>query len=175
MVRPARGQFFGAALLLIGAAALSGCSGGLAGSLRSAGIGSTPDEFLVLPTKPLEMPQSLAALPVPTPGTANLVDYHPGAEAVAGLTGRPGPAGVASGTTLVARAGGASPQIRTALATEDVEYRRTHRGLLLERWFAEDKDALIYKDMTLDAGAEFRRLRAQGYQVPSPPPVLVSE
>lgn len=175
MVRPARGQLIGAALLLVGAAALSGCSGGLAGSLRSAGVSSAPDEFLVLPTKPLEMPQNLAALPVPAPGTANLVDYHPGVEAVAGLTGRPGPAGVASGSTLVARAGGADPQIRTALATEDVEYRRTHRGLLLERWFAKDQNALIYEDMTLDAGAEFRRLRARGYQVPSPPPVLVSE
>ena len=94
---------------------------------------------------------------------------------MAGLTGRAGPAGVANGNALVARAGGADPQIRTALAAEDVEYRRTHRGLLLERWFAKDQDALIYKDMTLDAGAEFQRLRARGYQVPSPPPSLVSE
>ncbi|HPG21183.1 MAG TPA: DUF3035 domain-containing protein [Amaricoccus sp.] len=175
MAGPASGNFFGASLLLAGAVALAGCSGGLAGALRSSGVKGTPDEFLVLPTKPLEMPQNLAALPVPMPGTANLVDYHPGPEAVAGLTGRAGPAGVANGNALVARAGGADPQIRTALAAEDVEYRRTHRGLLLERWFAKDQDALIYKDMTLDAGAEFQRLRARGYQVPSPPPSLVSE
>ncbi len=162
-------------LLLFGAVALTGCSGGLAGALRSSGVSSSPDEFLVLPTKPLEMPENLAALPPPAPGTANLVDYHPGADAVAGLTGRPGPAGVANGSALVARAGGADPQIRAELAVEDAEYRRTHRGLLLERWFSKDQNALIYEDMTLNAGAEFQRLRAGGYRVPSPPPVLVSE
>ena len=88
MAGPASGNFFGASLLLAGAVALAGCSGGLAGALRSSGVKGTPDEFLVLPTKPLEMPQNLAALPVPTPGTANLVDYHPGPEAVAGRAAR---------------------------------------------------------------------------------------
>ena len=42
------------------ALALAGCqSGGLAGNLR--GVRTTPNEFLVLPTKPLEMPKDLAA------------------------------------------------------------------------------------------------------------------
>ena len=63
--------------------------GRLAGGLRSAGIGGKPDEFMVLPTRPLEMPESFAALPPPTPGAVNRVDYRPHAEAVSGLTGRP--------------------------------------------------------------------------------------
>ena len=36
-----------------------------------------PDEFSVLPTKPLQMPQDLASLPAPTPGGRNLVDPTP--------------------------------------------------------------------------------------------------
>ncbi len=33
-----------------------------------------PDEFAILPTKPLEMPADVAALPPPTPGAANRAD-----------------------------------------------------------------------------------------------------
>ncbi len=40
----------GAALILV-AALIAGCGeGGVAGILRSSGVGSTPDEFLILPT-----------------------------------------------------------------------------------------------------------------------------
>ena len=46
---------------------LAGCGeGGVAGRLRSAGVAGKPDEFMVLPTRPLEMPQSFTALPPPT-------------------------------------------------------------------------------------------------------------
>ena len=31
-----------------------------------------PDEFAILPSKPLQMPEDLAALPPPTPGGSNL-------------------------------------------------------------------------------------------------------
>ena len=33
-----------------------------------------PDEFAVLPTKPLEMPEDVASLPAPTPGGVNRTD-----------------------------------------------------------------------------------------------------
>lgn len=148
--------------------ALAGCQGGLAGSLR--GVRGTPDEFMVLPTRPLEMPENLAALPPPTPGAPNRVDYQPRSEAIAGLTGRPAPAGNADGTALVARAGPRDPQIRAELAAEDVVWRQTHHGLLLERWFSRDREALVYKPMVLDAPAEFERMRAMGVQVPAAPP-----
>lgn len=167
----ARSRF--AVLACLAAMLLGGCSGGLAGGLRSAGVGSTPDEFMVLPTKPLEMPQNLASLPPPTPGRPNLVDYRPRTEVIAGLTGRPGPRGTANAPAVVARAGPIDPQIRTTLAVENVEYRRNNRGLLLERLFSRDDEALIYRDMTLDTAAEYQRLRASGVQVPPAPPDII--
>jgi hypothetical protein len=171
----ARAHPIAAAALLLAAAALQGCAeGGLAGTLRAAGVRGTPDEFLVLPTRPLEMPPDLGVLPPPTPGATNRVDYRPRAEAIAGLTGRPETA-TASGAALVARAGPAQPGIRATLAVEDAEWRATHRGRLLERWFSRDREALTYRDMRLDAAAEFERLRALGLRVPPAPPDLLAE
>ena len=167
----------GRALLLLGTAALllGGCQNrNLAGSLRSAGIGGTPDEFMVLPTRPLEMPGDLAALPVPTPGSANLVDYEPRAEAVAGLSGKPALA-TADGSGLVARSGSGAPGIRPEVAAEDARYRADNPGLLLERAFARDKDALIYRRMTLQPAQEYDRIRAAGIGVPAAPPALLGE
>jgi hypothetical protein len=162
--------------MLLAVFALGGCAdGGLAGGLRRAGVATTPDEFLVLPTRPLEVPQDLAALPPPTPGARNRVDYRPHEEAVAGLTGRPGPVGAASGAALVARAGPIDPAIRARLAAEDAVYRREHPGLLLERVFARDREALIYRGMALDAPAAYEGLRARGVRVPPAPPSVLTE
>lgn len=158
-------------MLLVAPLALAACSeGGLAGTLRSTGAIATPDEFMVLPTRPLEMPESFSALPTPTPGAANRVDYQPHAEAIAGLTGAPGPAGNADGATLVAQAGPRQPGIRQELAVEDVAWRNTHHGLLIPRLLAKDKDTVTYQPMILDAAGEFERLRAAGIQQPSAPP-----
>jgi Protein of unknown function (DUF3035) len=147
--------------LLAAVLALGGCAeGGLAGSLRAAGVAGTPDEFMVLPTRPLEMPANLAALPPPTPGRPNRVDYQPLGEAIAGLSGRPGAPGNADGGALVAAAGPRDPNVRAELAVEDAEWRRTHRGRLLERLTSRDRDALVYRPMVLDAPLEFERMRA---------------
>jgi hypothetical protein len=155
---------------------LGGCGGdGLAGALRSTGAAGTPDEFLVLPTRPLEMPTDMNALPPPVPGARNRVDYEPREIAVTGLTGRPAPAGTASGGALVAATGPVNPQIRTQLAVEDVQWRSRNRGRLLERWFRRDQEALVYQDMTLDAGAEYQRLRSYGVRQPTAPPAMVDE
>jgi hypothetical protein len=165
-------------LLLPLVLAVSGCSeGGLAGALRSSGATSTPDEFLVLPTRPLEIPDDLASLPPPTPGAPNRVEYQPETLAVTGLTGQQGTARTASGAALLARAGAASndPLIRTRLAQEDAEYRASHGGRLLERLFARDQDALVYRDMTLDAAAAYEQMRARGVQLSAPPPDLLAD
>ncbi len=163
-----------AALIITGGLVLAGCGeGGLAGFMRSSGVAQTPDEFMVLPTRPLEMPSNLNALPPPTPGRANLVDYRPNAEAVAGLTGRQGPAGTADGSALVARTGTGNPQIRGTLAVEDAQYRAENRGRLFERWFSRDKVALTYRNQTLDAPTTFEAMRARGVGVPAPPPALL--
>lgn len=165
------GRAIGAAALFVATGALAGCQGGgLAGALRSAGVGSAPDEFLVLPTKPLEMPENLAALPPPTPGAPSRVDPQPEADAVAALTGRPSAPGAASAGTLIARAGPVDPQIRAQLAAEDAVYRSENRGLLLDRIADNNSDWSIYDNMRLNADAEFQRLRARGVRVPAAPP-----
>jgi hypothetical protein len=157
--------------LLAAMLALGGCAeGGLAGSLRAAGVAGTPDEFMVLPTRPLEMPANLAPLPPPTPGVPNRVDYQPLAEAVAGLSGRPGAPGNADGSALVAAAGPRDPSVRAELAVEDAEWRRTHRGRLLERLVVRDRELVAYGPMVLDAPLEFERMRASGVAVPAATP-----
>ena len=162
--------------LLLAALALGGCAeGGLAGGLRRAGIAGTPDEFMVLPTRPLEMPSNLAALPPPTPGTANRVDLQPHAEAIAGLTGRPGAPGNADGAVLVAKAGPRDPNVRGELAAEDAEWRATHHGRLLERWFSKDRETLVYRPMVLNAPETFEQVRAAGVGVPAATPRALSE
>lgn len=163
--------------LLVAGGLLAGCGeGGLAGGLRSVGVGATPDEFMVLPTKPLELPDNLAArpLPPPTTGAANRVDQNPRAEALAGLTGRPS-AATANGEVLVARVGPGEPGIRATLAAEDSVYRSENRGLFFERLFSRDQEALTYRDMTLNAGGEFELLRAQGVRQPPAPPTLLGQ
>jgi hypothetical protein len=168
------GRAIAVVALVVAPLVLAGCSGGLAGSLRRAGVGASPDEFMVLPTRPLEMPESFAALPPPQLGTPNRVDYHPHREAIAGLTGRPAVA-TANGSALVVRAGPRDPQIRAELGAEDVEWRQTHRGLLLERVFARDQDDVTYEQMMLDAPAEFERMRAGGARVPAASPAALDQ
>ena len=59
-------------------------------SLRNLeGTGDGPDEFMVLPAKPLQQPASFTDLPEPTPGGTNLTDATPRADGLAALGGRP--------------------------------------------------------------------------------------
>lgn len=161
-----------AVTLLAASLALGACSRRVSdGELRSAG---SPDEFTVLPTKPLEMPADMAALPPPTPGARNRVDYAPRELAVASLTGREtSVAGTARAGTVIARSGPIDPGIRSRLAQEDVVYREENRGKLLPRLFARDADDVIYQNEILDPGSELERLRAQGVLVPPAPPTLL--
>jgi len=132
-----------------------------------------PDEFSVLPTKPLEMPKDYAALPPPTPGGANLTDPSPFADADAALGGNA--AALARRSTdggLVAYAGryGVAPDIRQTLAREDLEYRRVNNGRLLERLFSVNVYFKAYRPMELDQYAELARMRAAGIPTPAAPP-----
>lgn len=162
--------------LLALALLLGGCQeGGVAGGLRSAGVAGKPDEFMVLPTRPLEMPSDLASLPPPTPGQPNRVDSRPHAEAIAGLTGRPGVPGNADGSALVAAAGPRDPAVRGELAAEDAEWRRTHRGRLLERMIIRDPDVVVYGPMVLDAPITFDVMRGAGVAVPAASPAMTGE
>lgn len=130
-----------------------------------------PDEFAIMPTKPLEMPQDFSALPTPVPGAANLVDRNPRDEAVIALGGRPG-AGSTDGA-LVAAAGrhGTSAGIREELAADDAAFRARQRPKLLERLFGRSSYHSAYGRDTTAPDAELDLWRRAGARTPAVPPV----
>lgn len=143
-------------------------------NISSGGTG--PDEFAILPTKPLQMPADLAMLPTPTPGGTNLTDPTPKADAVAALGGNPGQLaaqgiGAADGA-LVAYASrlGRDPAIRQTTAQEDVAWRSRHSRRLLEVLARTNVYYRAYDPMTLDSWAELERWRPTGVRLPAAPP-----
>ena len=141
-------------------------------NVQAAGNG--PDEFAILPPKPLELPETLSALPPPTPGGANRTDPTPLADAIIALGGTPNtstsvPAG---DSALLAHAtrNGISADIRTVLAAEDLAFRRDNNGRLLERLFNVNVYYSAYENQSLDQHAELARWRNAGARTPSAPP-----
>lgn len=133
-----------------------------------------PDEFSILPTRPLEMPSSLSELPPPNPGGVNRVDPQPEADVARALGGNPA-AAVARGTAdagLVAHASrmGREAGIREQLAAEDLALRQRNRGRVLERLFSVNVYHRAYESMWLDKYAELERWRRAGVQTPTAPP-----
>jgi len=176
----ARIGFRGVALLAL--LTLTAC-GRLAGDEKAPpqlihfkSLSRSPDEFAVLPTKPLTMPEDVASLPAPTPGGANITDPTPQADAVAALGGNPTllgrtaiPAGN-GGLVSYATRFGQSSDIRTVLAAEDQDYRRKHNGRLLERAFNVTTYFRAYEPLALDQYAELERWRAAGVRTVGAPP-----
>ncbi|MFC7705735.1 DUF3035 domain-containing protein [Plastorhodobacter daqingensis] len=169
----ARARIFGTALMaLLGLAA---CGGGDPRLMNVTSNTRSPDEFAILPTRPLQMPPDLNALPQPTPGGANRVDPQPLADAAAALggnlgaiTGGPAPA---DGALLAhAQRNGVTSTIRADLAAEDAAFRRSNRGRPLERLFGVNVYYRVYGPQSLDAHAELERWRAAGARTPAAPP-----
>ena len=172
----------GAAVLLT----LSACGGMFGGSEKDPRLMNTraqtrsPDEFGVLPTKPLQMPENLAELPTPTPGGSNITDPTPNDDAVAALGGNPAALGQetisASNAGLVNYTGrfGRTAGIRQALASEDLDYRRRHDGRLLERIFGTNVYYRAYGPMSLDQYRELEYWRARGVRNVGAPPESVA-
>lgn len=143
-------------------------------NLRATGNG--PDEFAILPTKPLQMPTDLASLPEPTLGGSNLTDPTPEADIAAALGGnlREGTGVPAGDSALVSSASryGRSASIRPELAAADLEHRRDNKGRILERLFNVNVYFKAYSDVSLDQDAELRKWRRRGVRtVSAPPPV----
>lgn len=164
------------ARLMIGAAAvaiIAGCGGDPKLNHFSS---RSPDEFAILPTMPLQMPETLNELPAPTPGGANRTDPHPEADAVAALGGNPAALsvqGVGAGDgALLGHAGrmGTDPAIRQELAEKDAEYRSRHRPRLLERLAGTNVYQRAYKDQAINRHTEQDRWRNAGARTPSAPP-----
>jgi len=132
-----------------------------------------PDEFAIVPTKPLQQPEDFASLPQPTPGGRNLVDPTPEADAAAALGGnvavlnRP-----SSDGALVSYVGryGITPNIRGELAASDLAFRQRNPGRILERAFSVTTYYRAYRPQSLDQHAEIERFRAAGVRTPAAPP-----
>ncbi len=160
---------------LTATALLSACGSGKEPNLMNLRSDTKgPDEFGVLPTKPLELPKDLAVLPEPTPGGANLVDPNPMGDAIAALGGKAPRADAPSrgdgGIITYASRNGVTADIRTVLADEDLDYRKRNNGRLLERLFKVTVYFKAYRKQSLDQDAELARWRAKGLATPSAPP-----
>ena len=135
-----------------------------------------PDEFTIVPNKPLEAPQNFVELPEPTPGGANRTDQTPLSDAVAALGGRPAALedrGVGSGdgalVTAAARRG-VDPSIRTTLAQEDKDLRYRKWVFSRLRIFGSDEYYRAYEDQSLDRYRAQNAWRRAGAPTPSSPP-----
>jgi Protein of unknown function (DUF3035) len=153
---------------------LAACGGSDAPQLMNLRTGEGPDEFAIVPPKPLEMPESLAELPEPTLGGSNRADAQPFDEAIVALGGKPSAAGgiPAGDGALYAHAArfGVEAGIRSTLASEDLEWRRDNNGRILERLFNVNVYYKAYRSQRLDQQAELARWRKAGIKTPSAPP-----
>lgn len=159
-------------LTLLVATLVAGCSGRDDVTLsRIRHTGNGPDEFSIIPGKPLQTPADFASLPTPNPGGANLTDLNPLADGVAALGGNPA-GGVASNGALVNHANrfGSTPAIRQTLAAEDKALRVAHGRVDLLRFLPGDDYVQAYRRDWLDAYTEERRLRNRGVVTPASPP-----
>ncbi|WP_298562441.1 DUF3035 domain-containing protein [uncultured Aliiroseovarius sp.] len=137
-----------------------------------------PDEFAILPTKPLQEPKNYTDLPTPTPGQANLTDPTPEADAIAALGGKLGSGKIRrSEGALVSAASryGVSANIREVLAASDLEWRKDNKGRVLERLFNVNVYYRAYEAMHLNQHLELERLRRLGIWTPAAPPEAVTD
>ena len=164
-----------AAIILTMAVGVAGCSDKGLRTVRSTGTG--PDEFKVLPVKPLTAPKDYQVLPAPTPGGTNLVDLDPKADAVAALGGNPaalnpnGPVPASDGA-LVAQTSryGVPANIRTALAESDEEFRKRKARSGRIRLFPVDRYEQVYRPQALEPFAQNEWFRNYGAATPTAPP-----
>jgi Protein of unknown function (DUF3035) len=156
-------------MVLAAAVTLSACSSSEPRLMPKSGL-LGPDEFALLPGKPLQTPTSLTELPLPTPGGSNLTDQTPKSDAIAALGGRDS-TGASDGALVnyVSRYGTA-PEIRSDLAAADLSFRSRKDGWF-QGLFGGNRYFKAYRRQALDEYAELARLRALGIETPSAPPV----
>ncbi|MBE1285385.1 MAG: DUF3035 domain-containing protein [Rhodobacteraceae bacterium] len=165
-------------IILVCAVALSGCAQKSLRDLRPAGTG--PDEFRILPNKPLTAPTDYAALPAPTPGGANLVDPTPQADLVAALGGNaaavvPSGNGIPSGDAALVTAAsryGVEADVRASLAQQDAEFRRKARRSGRIKLFPVDRYEQAYRKETLEPFSANQAFRDRGFGTPTSPPAI---
>lgn len=166
------------AVPLVVLVALSAC-GAREPELLNLRSGGEPDEFAIVPNKPLEQPPSLSALPPPVPGAPNRTDQTPFADAAEALGGSRAAARNQTITDpgLVAYAGryGTDPAIRDELAAADLDYRRRRDGRFLERLTGQNTYYRAYRPQSLDQYDALERARRAGLRTPAVPPPEATE
>ncbi len=132
-----------------------------------------PDEFLVVPQKPLQTPADLTTLPAPEPGEPDLVTIDFERNLLAALGGTEPSAGAVPArdgafVDAVRSSGGSTPDIRAVLRDEDQAFREARKGRLA-RLEKRRQAVSLYEKMLLDAEAEAFRLRSLGVKTPALP------
>jgi len=162
--------------LVLAAVLLSACASSEPRLLKIGSANDGPDEFSVLPGKPLQTPANFTDLPPPTPGGSNITDQAPKADAIAALGGNPAVltrAGIpVSDRSLLAYAQrfGVSTNVRSELSQADLAFRQRRAGLFFLRWFQKNRYFAAYRGQSLDQYRELERLRAAGVRTPTAPP-----
>ena len=134
-------------------------------------VGTGPEEFAVLPSKPLTIPNNLKDLPVPDLAAGNLADPTPKLDLIEMLGGSIDnsisiPAKDKNLLKYVSRAG-VDTNIREELAKEDRKFLRRMGVLTSVKLFRVDRYNQIYQKMTLSAPKELERWRSLGVRTPS--------
>ncbi|MGX9352741.1 DUF3035 domain-containing protein [Shimia sp. W99] len=139
--------------------------------------GEGPDEFRIVPGKPLTQPKDYAALPAPTPGQGNITDQDPLGDAAVALGGsakaRNNTQGIGSSDGALvnyASRKGRDGNIRQTVGAEDAEFRRKRGRFTNIRIVKEDRYNEIYKREHLDYYPEWWRWRKAGAKTPAAPP-----
>jgi hypothetical protein len=161
------------AFALIGILVLAACENKGLREIQPRGDG--PDEFIVVPARPLEQPENFVALPAPTPGGTNRTDQRPLDESVAQLGGRRGsPTGPIPGSdaALVNHASryGREANIRGTLAAADAEFRKRQGRLTQIRLFQTDSYSQAYRSEAINPGVVAREFSRAGIPTPTAPP-----
>lgn len=161
-------------LILILALGLTACGEVTLRDLTDPAAG--PEEFDIIPNKPLEEPKDYKTLPAPQPGQANLGDATPKKDAVAALGGKPAlldAQGVPrSDSALVASATryGVPANVRAQTAAEDADFRKRRGRFSNIRLFKTDRYGSVYKRETLDPRETLETYRRAGRKTPTAPP-----
>ncbi len=164
-----------ALLAMILGVAVAGCNNPGLRDLDPPGEG--PDEFSVLPVKPLTQPQDYAFLPAPTPGGGNLTDPNPNADAVVALGGNasalnPNTAIPSSDAALVTASSryGVPANARAVVEADDEAFRKRRGRWTGLRLFPVDRYQQVYERQAIDPFAQTDAARRIGVETPSSPP-----
>ncbi|WP_146346331.1 DUF3035 domain-containing protein [Falsiphaeobacter marinintestinus] len=162
------------AVMAIAALAVTACGNKPLHNIRQTGDG--PDEFSILPSKPLTAPKDYAFLPPPTPGGGNLTDRDPSSEAIIALGGRAStqsttqiPSSDAALVTASSRHG-VEPDVRDSLTQQDEEFRKRQGRLTAIKLFPVDRYEQVYRKQKLEPFSQADAFRRAGVATPSSPP-----